>query len=377
MYFQARVSTTTVHKLFFADDCALNTTSEKDMQRSMDLFSVACENFGLVINTQNTVVMHQPPTTPATPPKAPQITINGTQPQLVETFPYLGNTLSSNAKIDDEVARRISKASQVFGRLQPSTKVKMYKAIILSMLLYGAETWTLSSSHSEAELAGSNPRHRIYIMLRQAQLRWSGHLVCMDDERLLKRLIYGDVATGFRRQGGLIRRYEDTLKSSLKRLQLNPTTWEDVARDRLTWRRTVKTGAAIYEANRIAAAKVKREARKSQLRPYSFFSCSCSSSFSSSSSSSSASSSFSSLYAGSSSSCCTAPLTAALAAVTRINTAPISYTKAGTTHPISESRSEDQVHAAPTAIAPSPLASASSVTCESIAQRLANQCLVH
>ncbi|BHF75261.1 hypothetical protein SprV_0501835700 [Sparganum proliferum] len=32
-------------------------------------------------------------------------------------------------------------------------------------------------------------------------------------------------------------------------------------------RRTVKTGAVIYEANRIATAKVKREAGKSQLRP--------------------------------------------------------------------------------------------------------------
>ncbi|BHF75960.1 hypothetical protein SprV_0501905800 [Sparganum proliferum] len=43
--------------------------------------------------------------------------------------------------------------------------------------------------------------------------------------------------------------------------------WEDVARDGTTWRKTVKTGAAIYEANRIAAAKAKREARKSRLRP--------------------------------------------------------------------------------------------------------------
>ncbi|BHF61990.1 hypothetical protein SprV_0100497100 [Sparganum proliferum] len=61
MHFQSRVSTTTVHELLFADDCALNTTSQEEMQRSMNLFSAACENFGLVINTQKTVAMHQPP----------------------------------------------------------------------------------------------------------------------------------------------------------------------------------------------------------------------------------------------------------------------------------------------------------------------------
>ncbi|BHF64839.1 hypothetical protein SprV_0200784700 [Sparganum proliferum] len=99
------------------------------------------------------------------------------------------------------------------------------------------------------------------------ELRWSGHLVRMDDERLPKRLLCGDFATGSRRQGGRIRRYKDTLKSSLKRLQINPTDWEELALDRPTWRRTVKTGAATYEANRIADAKVKREARKSQVRP--------------------------------------------------------------------------------------------------------------
>nr|VZI50136.1 unnamed protein product [Spirometra erinaceieuropaei] len=42
---------------------------------------------------------------------------------------------------------------------------------------------------------------------------------------------------------------------------------KELALDRPTWRKKVKTGAAIYEANRIAAAKAKREARKSQLRP--------------------------------------------------------------------------------------------------------------
>nr|VZI48915.1 unnamed protein product [Spirometra erinaceieuropaei] len=67
MHFQSSVSTTTLHKLLFADDCALNTTSEEDMQRDMRLFSAACGNFGLVINTEKTVVMHQPPPNTATP----------------------------------------------------------------------------------------------------------------------------------------------------------------------------------------------------------------------------------------------------------------------------------------------------------------------
>ncbi|VDL92572.1 unnamed protein product [Schistocephalus solidus] len=43
----------------------------------------------------------------------------------------------------------------------------------------------------------------------------------------------------------------------------NPANWEDLFQDRPAWRRSVKTGAAIYEANRIAAAKAKRAARKS------------------------------------------------------------------------------------------------------------------
>ncbi|BHF73581.1 hypothetical protein SprV_0401666200 [Sparganum proliferum] len=58
MHFQPRVSITTVHELLFTDDCVLNITPEEDLRRSMNLFSAACENFGLIINTEKTVVMH-------------------------------------------------------------------------------------------------------------------------------------------------------------------------------------------------------------------------------------------------------------------------------------------------------------------------------
>ncbi|BHF63382.1 hypothetical protein SprV_0200637400 [Sparganum proliferum] len=118
MHFQSRISTNTICELLFADDCALNTILEEDMQRSMDLFSAACEIFGLVINTHKTVVMHQPTPNTAPPHNALQISVNGTQLQVVENFPYLGSTISRSTKIDHEVARRISNASQAFARLQ-------------------------------------------------------------------------------------------------------------------------------------------------------------------------------------------------------------------------------------------------------------------
>nr|VZI38728.1 unnamed protein product [Spirometra erinaceieuropaei] len=151
MHFQLRVSTTIARQLLFADDCALTTIWGGCMQGNMGLFTVDCDNSGLVVNTEKMVVMHQTP--PNTAHNVPQISVSGTHRQVVDNFTYLGSTLSHSTKIDDEVARRISKASYAFGRLrntawnrhilQLSNKLKMYKAVILPTLLCGAETWTV------------------------------------------------------------------------------------------------------------------------------------------------------------------------------------------------------------------------------------------
>ncbi|BHF78784.1 hypothetical protein SprV_0602189900 [Sparganum proliferum] len=153
MHFQSRVYTITVHELPFADDCALKTTSDGEMQTSMDLFTAACNNFDLIINTEKSVVMHQSPPNTVLPHNAPQISVNGTQLQAVDNFMYLVSTLPRSTEIDDKVVRRISKASQAFGRLRDTvwnrhdlhlnTKLVTYKAVILPTLLYGEETWTI------------------------------------------------------------------------------------------------------------------------------------------------------------------------------------------------------------------------------------------
>ncbi|VDL88830.1 unnamed protein product [Schistocephalus solidus] len=100
------------------------------------------------------VVMPQPP--PSAENNAPRINVNGAQLKNVETFAFLGSTLSPNTRISDEVTQWISKASQAFGQLQASmwnhhgihlnTKLKMYKTVILTTLLYGVETWTVYSN---------------------------------------------------------------------------------------------------------------------------------------------------------------------------------------------------------------------------------------
>nr|VZI46394.1 unnamed protein product [Spirometra erinaceieuropaei] len=170
MHFQWRVSATSVHELHFANDCALNATSGMDMEGSTDLFAEACDNFGSVINTEKTVVMHQLP--PNLAYTAPQTNMNCAQLPSEGTFTYLDSTFFCSTKINDEVARRASKASEAFGRLQNvvwnrhglhfSSKLKMYKAVILPTLLYGTENWMdtktqplprqLSSSNTEAEV---------------------------------------------------------------------------------------------------------------------------------------------------------------------------------------------------------------------------------
>ncbi|BHF72115.1 hypothetical protein SprV_0401517900 [Sparganum proliferum] len=152
---------------------------------------------------------------------------------------------------------RISQASQAFGRLQnsawnrhdlqPNTTPKMYKAVILTTLLYGMEAWTANENQARkvnhlhlsclcrmlklrwqdripgTEVLKQTGPLSIYASLTQMQ--WSGHLVRIDDRRPPKQFLY-DVVTGARRHGRQTCRYK--------------------------------------EVNQVAATKAKSEARKSQ-----------------------------------------------------------------------------------------------------------------
>ena len=87
----------------------------------------------------------------------PVITIDNKPLNAVKNFKYLGSIVSSNASMAAEITAQIAKATSVFGRLMKrlwtnrgirlGTKIGVYKATVLTMLMYGCETWTLSSTH--------------------------------------------------------------------------------------------------------------------------------------------------------------------------------------------------------------------------------------
>jgi len=293
---KTKVQEDTVRDLLFADDCALNAGTQLDMQQSMDLFSSACDNFGLLISIKKTEVMYQP--APKKPYIEPSISVNGQKLHAVDRFTYLGSTLSRVVLIDDEIASRIAKASSAFGRLQTNvwqrrgirleTKLKVYQAIVLPTLLYACETWTAYSRHAKklnhfhmgclrrllkikwqdkipdtAVLAKAN-LPSIYVHLKKSQLRWAGHVTRMPDKRLPKKLFYAELKTGKRSHGGQKKRYRDTLKASLKNFDIDTESWESMALDRSTWRSHIKSGAVSYEQKRTREAEAKRGRRKSR-----------------------------------------------------------------------------------------------------------------
>ena len=48
--------------------------------------------------------------------------------------------------------------------------------------------------------------------IKRAQLRWSGHLVRMSDDRIPKAVFYGELDAGHQTRGGQRKRYKDVLK---------------------------------------------------------------------------------------------------------------------------------------------------------------------
>ena len=272
-HFRAKTKTTRIlmRELLFADDSALVAHSAEEMQKIVDAFSDASKKFGLKINIKKTEVLYQ---SNSTRTREEDIMVDGNKLNSVLEFTYLGSTISSDGCIDDEIQRRMAKASASFGRLRQRlwnnhhvsmrVKGKIYRAIVLSTLLYGAEAWTVYRRQVK-KLHAFMMRHLRSIMritwmdkvtnkeilertglpsmedlLIRKNLRWTGHLMRMSSDRLPKQVLYSQLSSGHRKRGRPRLRFKDTIKRNLKMRDIKIDSWTSLSQQRDKWRATVK-----------------------------------------------------------------------------------------------------------------------------------------
>ena len=164
-------------------------------------------------------------------------------------------------------------------------KISVYKAAVVTSLLFGCETWTLKRVHiallerfhqtSLRKIARIRWFHKvtnyevldrckigsIQSMVESAVLRWTGHVTRMSNDRIPKRLLYGRLGSG-RGSRGNHASYLNQLRRTLYACGIPPVNLEVLAESRGAWRSTYKAGIAKAEGDRINRLKDKRERRK-------------------------------------------------------------------------------------------------------------------
>ncbi|XP_076055189.1 uncharacterized protein LOC143033583 [Oratosquilla oratoria] len=191
-------------------------------------FREVCGDFRLNISLKKTNIMGINTQHP------PNIHISNYQLEAVNEFTYLGSVVTNDLSLDTEIDRTGS-ASATFAELAKrvwentkltlTTKILVYKVSILSTLLYGCATWNLYSrqkkrlniynlrnqwkmlkikwydhiTNNEALQQTSIPS--IYTLLCQQCLRWLGHVCRMEDGRIPKDLLHGELNQGSRPRG--------------------------------------------------------------------------------------------------------------------------------------------------------------------------------
>ena len=254
--------------LLYADDISLVCDDVVNLRTAVTLMDTTFLQWGLTISTQKTKVLV---VGRDAKDKAADvhIVIRGDKLEVVSSFKYLGSIFTCDATVDAEVNHRIAAANVAFVRLRKAkvwssralsrfTKLQLFQSIVISVLLYGAETWTLLNKHCAAlsvflmrclrHICGISLQDHISnaaIMsmcqtccmgsqLRSKRLRWYGHVCRMLDNRLPKVMLFGQVK-GLKPPGRPRKIWNDIVLSDFQQLNIkrpyrdaqNKSAWRD------------------------------------------------------------------------------------------------------------------------------------------------------
>jgi sorting nexin-29 len=137
--------------LVYADDVNLLGDSVNSIKENSETLLQASGVIGLEINAEKTkymIMSHHPNSG-----QDQNIRIANESFGSMATFKYLGMTLTSQNDIHDEIRSRLNSGNACYYSVQnllsshlisKNLKIKIYKTVILPVVLYGCETWSLT-----------------------------------------------------------------------------------------------------------------------------------------------------------------------------------------------------------------------------------------
>ena len=141
----------------YAADICLIADNPGNLRQVITAMDAAFLTYGLTISTQKTKVLDVGKEAELHAAGLRwEIPIRGAELEVVTEFQYLGSIFSANNTVDKEVNNRIAgyawhtlKVARVWSnvKLSLNTKIQFFTCIVLSILLYGCETWSISHSH--------------------------------------------------------------------------------------------------------------------------------------------------------------------------------------------------------------------------------------
>ena len=197
--------------------------------------------------------------------------------ERVEGFKYLGTILTNKHSIEEELKSRLRSGNACYHSVQnllssrllsKNLKIKIYGTVILPVVLYGCETWSLTLRkerklrvfenmvlrrifgpkrdevtgewrrlHNE-ELNDLYSSPNIVRVKKSRRMRWAGHVARMGEERVVYRVLVGK-PEGKRPLGRPRRRWVDNIRMDLQEVGWGYMDLIGRAQDRDRWRTLV------------------------------------------------------------------------------------------------------------------------------------------
>ena len=133
--------------LRYADDTTLMAESEEELKSLLMKVKEESEKVGLKLNMQKMKIMASGPIT--------SWQIDGETVKTVSDFIFWGSTITADGDCSHEIKRRLLLGRKVRTNLDSMfisrditllTKVRLVKAMVFPVVMYGCESWTVKSA---------------------------------------------------------------------------------------------------------------------------------------------------------------------------------------------------------------------------------------